>query len=259
MCGKNFYSSSALNKHIKRHGTKRLFQCDLCNKAFTVQVDLKAHVKFVHEKLGRDTGIPVFLPKSGAGFDRDAMPPNYAPIPEELSKPNDGSVMNEDLSGDYPVYEKPKPVLRMIAPAGEAESSAAATTPKMATRSSLNKKDNLEEDEKKRLKEIEDQREIEEWMISQGVSIGLLEQNPATVLRIPVLPAPVSSATDLAAPGFDPGDSSGVPVTPALVSSSAEDSSPCVAPTSTNSLPPLPTISSLVARKDKRKENNSCP
>ena len=238
-------------------------------------MDLRAHVKLVHERLGRDTGIPVFPPNPKTPFTKDTIPPNYVPIAAPAAEPGHKSAKEGQQEEDYPVYEKPRPVLRMITPplppAAQEEDSVKMTL--MMTRSSSSKKDNTldEEAEKKRLKEIEDQREIEEWMISQGVSIGLIEQNSATVLRIPVLPTGANAANAPNAPGggevagnntefADPGvPGTADPSAPLPPGSSSTDSSAASVGSSmtTAVLPPLPDISSLVGRKDKRKGNIS--
>ena len=36
----------------KRHGAARDFKCPRCDKAFVVAIDLRAHIKFVHDREG---------------------------------------------------------------------------------------------------------------------------------------------------------------------------------------------------------------
>ena len=48
-CGKNFVSTSNLNKHIKVHGEKNI-ECEFCGKKFHYPEYLKVHIAGVHEK-----------------------------------------------------------------------------------------------------------------------------------------------------------------------------------------------------------------
>ena len=95
ICGKRYQSTSTLAKHVERHKGERSHKCPHCSKCFLVHVDLRSHVRIVHEKTGQ--GIPLF----SANAKPSEIPPNYAPIKE---KPNDAA------DG---FYQKPVPVLRM--------------------------------------------------------------------------------------------------------------------------------------------------
>ncbi len=57
-CGKRFQSSSTLAKHSERHKGTRNHKCTQCSKSFLVHVDLRSHVRMVHEKQ-INTGIPL--------------------------------------------------------------------------------------------------------------------------------------------------------------------------------------------------------
>ena len=166
-CGKSFHSGSGLAKHMSRHnGGEKNIRCGQCDKMFSVAIDLRAHVKFVHDKVGRDSSaIPVFPPNSGLTRGSDLVPENYVPIPQEENK------AEEQVSGGG--YEKPRPVLRMVEPvqttskSTEGESAAAAVPEASSA---------ADEAERRRLqKEMEVQQQIEEWMISQGVTFGGME------------------------------------------------------------------------------------
>ncbi len=258
-CGKKFSSSSILAKHVGRHSTRRDFRCSLCPKAFVIRTDLSAHVKFVHERAGRG-GIsdrPVFPARSAAAKKKGgglAIPPNYSVIEDGgAAAGKDAKLETSDTvtmpdGRTVPYYEKPRPVLRMVAtpppPIGTEEAPAG---PSMTTRSMSaavtpgggvfpatdlvqqsgplppfsHPNQALEdpgqavsavaptqvaphqgetalltsppivvaeseapsavcatpEEEAARLRDIESQRQIEEWMISEGVSFG---QGPAT-------------------------------------------------------------------------------
>lgn len=180
-CGKGFHSGSALSKHMKRHGDAREFKCSRCDKAFVVAIDLKAHVKFVHDRIGRDeSAVPVFQPNASAS----TVPENYAPLPQILpaSQPNPGG------------YERPRPALRMSMRSAAAASAPAATAaiskPALPPPISGTAVEDLPvgpEDSAERqrlLREMEQQQQIEEWMISQGVSFGGMED----AIRIPTVP-----------------------------------------------------------------------
>ena len=58
-CGKRFQSASTLAKHTERHIGKRSHKCEFCAKAFFVRVDLRSHIRLVHEKSETSTGIPI--------------------------------------------------------------------------------------------------------------------------------------------------------------------------------------------------------
>lgn len=59
-CGKRFQSASTLCKHAERHKGQRNHPCPHCSKSFLVHVDLRSHVRLVHEKpAGGQTGIPL--------------------------------------------------------------------------------------------------------------------------------------------------------------------------------------------------------
>ena len=49
VCGRDFVSTSNLNKHMKIHGEKNI-ECNICHKKFHHMEYLKAHVEGVHEK-----------------------------------------------------------------------------------------------------------------------------------------------------------------------------------------------------------------
>lgn len=49
-CGKRFQSASTLTKHSERHKGQRNHKCTQCSKSFLVHVDLRSHVRLVHEK-----------------------------------------------------------------------------------------------------------------------------------------------------------------------------------------------------------------
>ena len=97
-CGKRYQSTSTLAKHVERHKGERTHKCPHCPKSFMVHVDLRSHVRIVHEKAGH-TGIPVFTSSART----EDIPKNYAPIQDVKEKPNES----------FPMYEKPMPVLRM--------------------------------------------------------------------------------------------------------------------------------------------------
>ena len=48
---------------------------------FLVHVDLRSHVRIVHEKAG-DTGIPVYSPSTK--LSQDMIPANYVPVNNEI-------------------------------------------------------------------------------------------------------------------------------------------------------------------------------
>lgn len=153
-CGKRFQSASTLAKHLQRHGTTKNHACHLCSKSFTVKVDLRSHVKLVHEKSG-NTGIPIFPATASAAKNQDILAdlPNYVPIvPQEANNAN-------NTDSIYPLYEKPQPVLRM-----------ACWPPQ-----------NMDEEERKR-KEIESQQ-IDEWMIAQGATFAASNDDTTYNLR----------------------------------------------------------------------------
>ena len=53
MCKKAFFSKTNVKQHDQRvHGEVRLFKCDLCNKSFAFEQDLKHH-SIVHSKESR--------------------------------------------------------------------------------------------------------------------------------------------------------------------------------------------------------------
>merc|ERR1712086_1133422 len=78
-CGKRFQSASTLSKHSERHKGQRTHQCSYCSKSFLVHVDLRSHVRIVHEKTG-DTGIPVYA--ASTKLSQDLIPKNYTPVHE---------------------------------------------------------------------------------------------------------------------------------------------------------------------------------
>ena len=96
-CGKRYQSTSTLAKHVERHKGERSHKCPHCSKSFLVHVDLRSHVRIVHEKAGH-TGIPLFTSNAKAAD----IPMNYAPVQDVKGKPSDSGL-----------YEKPMPVLRM--------------------------------------------------------------------------------------------------------------------------------------------------
>ncbi|XP_059082648.1 zinc finger protein 43-like [Tigriopus californicus] len=134
ICGKQFQSNSVLNKHQSRHNEKKDHKCHQCSKAFTVIADLRAHVKFVHEKLDHEPAIPVFQPKSG--LSRHDVPENYEYIIPDPVLPEPPDALELDPAG-YPVYVKPKPVLRMV------KSESRRASKRMNTRSDTKKNPEL--------------------------------------------------------------------------------------------------------------------
>ena len=96
-CGKRYQSTSTLAKHVERHKGERSHKCPHCSKSFLVHVDLRSHVRIVHEKAGH-TGIPLFSANDKPVAE---IPLNYAPVQDVKEKPSDG------------FYQKPVPVLRM--------------------------------------------------------------------------------------------------------------------------------------------------
>jgi hypothetical protein len=157
-CGKCFQSTSTLVKHSERHKGQRDHQCDQCSKSFFVHVDLRSHVRLVHEKAG-NTGIPIFA--ANQDTNPEEIPTNYAPIEQPKVRPPEAAA-----AGEFPVYDKPQPVLRMTWP----------------------------QDDEKRRKEIESQQ-IDEWMIAQGASFGTAASAAAaSAIRVPPLQLDVETA-----------------------------------------------------------------
>lgn len=111
ICGKQFQSNSVLNKHQSRHNENKDHKCHQCSKAFTVIADLRAHIKFVHDKMDHEPSIPIFQPKSG--LTRHDVPDNYEFIPDSELQGQSSDGLELDAAG-YPIYIKPKPVLRMV-------------------------------------------------------------------------------------------------------------------------------------------------
>ena len=48
ICGKHFITPKCVLRHKKRHRKERLFKCYSCLKSFTVNADLRAHIRKIH-------------------------------------------------------------------------------------------------------------------------------------------------------------------------------------------------------------------
>merc|ERR1711971_285738 len=179
-CGKRFQSASTLSKHSERHKGERTHQCSYCSKSFLVHVDLRSHVRIVHEKTG-DTGIPVYA--ASTKLSRDLIPPNYTPVHELNSSSSNAKSSTTSFE---------KPVLRMT------------WHPPNTTSGENN------DEISRRQKEIVSQQ-IDEWMIAQGATLpvsgsltsgsltsGALTSGPLTSgieIKVPRLSAEFCSAT----------------------------------------------------------------
>eukprot|EP00095_Tigriopus_kingsejongensis_P002228 maker-scaffold133_size323035-snap-gene-0.18 protein:Tk02228 transcript:maker-scaffold133_size323035-snap-gene-0.18-mRNA-1 annotation:"hypothetical protein DAPPUDRAFT_50698" len=192
-CGKQFQSSSVLHKHQRRHNSERPFKCAQCSKAFTVVTDLRAHIKLVHQKANYDSEIPVFPAKSA----RNDVPKNY-----EYIKPHEEAAELELDSSGYPVYIKPKPVLRMVKDglttrtssririqnSKKKEPHVVAPNEEITMGHLISDESRMPQDEQEKLRIIRDmdiQQQIEDWMVSQGVILGPGLAAQDAVLNIP--------------------------------------------------------------------------
>merc|ERR1712223_702955 len=182
-CGKRFQSASTLSKHAERHKGLRTHQCSYCSKSFLVHVDLRSHVRIVHEKAG-DTGIPVYA--ASTKLSQDMIPANYVPVDSNVlaSSPNiKSNSLNIRSSNEYvrTSYEKQLPVLRMTwRPSNSSESNPDEIT--------------------RHQKEIESQQ-IDEWMIAQGATLPVQQStssllNSGTGIKIPRLSSEFSTTTE---------------------------------------------------------------
>ncbi len=137
-------------------------------------------------------------------LSKDLVPPNYAVVSEE----EEIDMSTSSSSSGFPLYQKPRPALRMIVGTSQQPSSSTQTvTTRAMTRQKADQLIPLfgddiktvedlevvedEEQKRKRLREMESQRQIEEWMIAEGVSFGpptvVDQQQQMIPLKIPVI------------------------------------------------------------------------